>query len=132
LVEVWYGVAMQTPREVVEAEFEVVGPVRVDLDEPYEIPWGSIFWFCVYTGGFAYVAAASDDPLAHVTMVIGASVFWPLCAFLAKLREPLLPERAAERLRQRLVGGWEAAEARKAQRYWTRVAARRASRRRST
>lgn len=85
-------------REVIDAEFvEVETPYR-----PFRFPWFSAFWFCVYVGAFAYLAATTDDPAMRAAYVIFAA-FVGYAGRLLSLVGEKVTEQQAQQLRRRLL-----------------------------
>lgn len=89
-------------RDVVDADFSVI-------ERPWRVPWWGCFWFCVYVGGFAWVAAEWAAPgyaAGVVTMVIGAALVVPAGQLIAASYRALserVSEPEAQWLRLRLL-----------------------------
>lgn len=75
---------MELP-DVVDAEFDVVTDRLV-------IRWSAVFWWALYTSGFAAVAAQSDSWPEVVAMVYGAAAFPIVSRWLLALRWVAGPE----------------------------------------
>lgn len=87
-------------RDIIEADFEVVGEPPY---EPLRIPWGAVFWFCVYAGAFGYAAAMIDDRWSRGIIAFLAALIVPFARWTSSIAQ-MVSEREARQLRRRLRG----------------------------